>query len=400
VRRQLSICFVSQEYPEETGWGGIGTYTYELAHGLARLGHRVCVLSRALDQERMELESDGVNVYRVLPRLNPSRLPVLWRLNRVWEGYHLAVALKLCQVIREQAVDIIETPALHGETILFQYWQRSFPVVVRIHSCSQQTMALNGVSQRLPLRISHWCERQTVSLAHHLTAPSRAIVQDNLAYLPIQRGELVKVIPNPVDVERFCPAGNRLPADKPIVLFVGRLQQLKGAHILAQAIPLVWQDHPEAHFIFVGRDGQSPDGGSMAQWILEQASPARQSQIKFISHLSHQLLVTLYQHASLVVLPSFRESFSYVCIEAMACGKPVIATHSGGPEEIIDDGKTGFLISPGNVELLAEKIKMVLNRDYLLQKVGQAARKKAETTYDTRIIARQVADFYQSVVDK
>src|SRR5262245_23267346 len=150
---RLAICFVSQEYPEETGWGGIGTYTYELAHSLARMGQRVCVVSRTRGSERIEQEADGVEVHRILPRLALGGVPGLWRLNRIWEGYQLAVALRLHLLLRERAIDIIEAPALHGETALFQRLWPRVPVVVRIHSSMQQVMRLNGVPDRLPLRI-------------------------------------------------------------------------------------------------------------------------------------------------------------------------------------------------------------------------------------------------------
>ncbi len=83
---KLSLCLVSQEYPEETGWGGIGTYTHELAHSLARAGHRVCVVARTRQHERIEHEADGVDVYRTLPRLNLDGVPGIWRLNRACDG--------------------------------------------------------------------------------------------------------------------------------------------------------------------------------------------------------------------------------------------------------------------------------------------------------------------------
>src|SRR2546425_10461353 len=103
----LNICFVSQEYPAETGWGGIGTYTYEMARGLARAGHQVIVVSRALDHPQHYFEDDGVEVYRIVPSLNLDSSPVLWRLNKWWEGYRLAVAIKLKQILRQERIDII-----------------------------------------------------------------------------------------------------------------------------------------------------------------------------------------------------------------------------------------------------------------------------------------------------
>ena len=399
MNQPLSICLVSQEYPEETGWGGIGTYTSQMAHGLACLGHQVCVLSRALTREQIYQETNGVIVYRILPRFNPGGLPVMWRLNRIWEGYHLTVALKLREVVRRHAVDIVEVPALHGETVFFQYLRRRFPLVVRIHSCTQQNMKLNSIPSRLSLRLSHWCEKQAVSLAPGLTAPSRAIVIDNLPYLPIPGGEQqVKIIPNPVDTTLFRPNGNKVSTQEPAILFVGRLQPLKGAHILGQAIPLIWQQHPQARFVFAGRDGTAPEGGSMACWIRNQLPPARQQQVKFTAHLPQEELVSLYRQAAIVVLPSFSESFSYTCVEAMACGKPVIATRCGGPEEIIDDGRTGFLVPAGNAQALADKIISVLDNNDLRQQVGEAAREKAKNQYDTQIVAQQMAALYQTVI--
>src|SRR5262245_29235556 len=86
-KKLLSICFVSQDYPEETGWGGIGTYTYEMAHGLARAGHKIVIVSRALTDAQHYFEADGVEVFRILPSVNLDSTPVVWRLNRWWEGY-------------------------------------------------------------------------------------------------------------------------------------------------------------------------------------------------------------------------------------------------------------------------------------------------------------------------
>ena len=395
----MNICFVSQEYPEETGWGGIGTYTREMAHGLAKIGHTVCVISRALKKRQVYREADGVTIYRILPRFNISRIPMLWRSNRVWEGYHLAIALQLQKTIREQYINIVEAPALHGETTFFQFLRRKIPVVVRIHSCMPKAMELNNVPWHLPLWKSHWCERQAVSLAHGLTAPSQAIVRDNLPHLPMRCR--VHVIGNPIDTDMFHPpAANQGRANDKNILFVGRIDQRKGVHILGQAIPSVWNHNPEVLFTFVGKDGRSPDGESMIKWISMRVPADKRNQLNFIDHLPRQDVISLYQKALLVILPSVWEPFGYICTEAMACGKPLVATRSGGPEEIIVDGRTGFLIPPNDPFSLAEKIIESLSDETRLRSIGREARESILKQYRTDVIVKKMVDYYRSVIER
>ena len=109
-----------------------------MAHALARAGHKVIVISRALHERQHYFEADGVEVFRIRPGLDVSATPVVWRLNRWWEGYRLAVAIQLRQILRERQIDVIESPELHAEPLLhsvlnskaapcraFTFWQRS-----------------------------------------------------------------------------------------------------------------------------------------------------------------------------------------------------------------------------------------------------------------------------------
>ena len=132
--------------------------------------------------------------------------------------------------------------------------------------------------------------------------------------------------------------------------------------------------------------------------ILSQVEEKNINKVDFLDHLQRSNLVSLYQESDLVVFPSLRESFGYICVEAMACGKAVIATYCGGPEEIIDDGKTGFLVSPGNTMELAEKICLVLRDSFVRQTVGAAAREKILNRYESSVVAKQIETLYLSVI--
>ena len=171
MTRSLRICLVSREYPEETGWGGIGTYHYELAHGLARLGHSVTVLSQAVRREQKYVEADGVTVWRMLPPLRFSHRRLLWRLNHLWDGYQIGVLRRLNRMQAARSFDVIETPSVHGETALYQRFNGRPAVVVRLHTCYAKDVVANPVLIRSSLRLSHCMERLAVRPARVLTDP-------------------------------------------------------------------------------------------------------------------------------------------------------------------------------------------------------------------------------------
>ena len=392
----LSICFVSQEYPEETGWGGIGTYTFEIAHGLARAGHRVTVLSRALKTPQHYFEADGVEVYRVLPSLSVDSLPVVWRLNRYWEGYRLAVAMKLNQLVRERHIDVIESPELHAEPLLFALAKPRPPLVIRLHSGSQvisqfePDVAHHAKANR---RIESWL----IKKAAVVTSPSEALRASLNGALGSRS---VKVVPNPVDVDHFKPdSQSGEPDSMPNVLSVGRPRFLKGFHVLAKAIPMIWKENPATSFTFVpapmGTGGGSPADAYSA--ILGDLVDDPRIQI-VARTVTRATLSGFYQRATICAVPSLWEAFGYVCAEAMACGVPVIASRTGGLAEIIEEGKSGLLVEPGNAEALAEAIVSLIRDPVRRAQIGAAARNRVVTEFSSATIAARMTSLYQQVI--
>ena len=215
------------------------------------------------------------------------------------------------------------------------------------------------------------------------------------------------VIPPGVDVSHFYP----IPADeaklyvglKPedrMVLFVGRIEPLKGVDTLIQAMSsLQLQERQRVHLAIIGGDpAASPRemSGEMArlQKLCDDLSVGQT--VVFLGKRDQDKLPYYYSAAELVVMPSHYESFGMVALEAMACGTPVIASEVGGLAYLVKDGETGFTIPDQEPDMLCEKISWLLNDHDLHAAMSQRAVEYAQA-YAWEKIARQIVAVYESL---
>jgi D-inositol-3-phosphate glycosyltransferase len=215
------------------------------------------------------------------------------------------------------------------------------------------------------------------------------------------------VIPPGVDVSHFYP----IPADeakmyvglKPedrMVLFVGRIEPLKGLDTLIQAMSgLELQEKRRVHLAIIGGDpSASPRemSGEMArlQRLCDDLSVGQT--VVFLGKRDQDRLPYYYSAAELVVMPSHYESFGMVALEAMACGTPVIASEVGGLAYLVKDGETGFTIPDQEPDTLCEKISWLLNDHELHATMSQRAVEYAQD-YAWEKIARQIMGVYEEL---
>ena len=367
-----------------------------MAHALARAGHKVIVISRALLERQHYFEANGVEVFRIRPSLDINSTPFVWRLNRWWEGYRLAVAIQLRQILRERQIDIIESPELHAEPLFHSLLSSRPPLIVRLHSGSEIVAKFepdhsNGSAQSARL------ERWLMGNAAQVTSPSKAL----LLATPKAKFERGTVIPNPVDTDYFKPASRSGEVDSAAnVLCVGRPRFLKGIHVLAQAIPSVWEQVPEAEFTFVpaamGTSGESP--ADAYREIL--GNLVDDPRIRVAGPVTRANMPQFYQHSDICVVPSLWEAFGYVCAEAMACGVAVVASRTGGLAEIIEDGQSGVLVEPGNASELAGALLSLIRDPERRGQIGAAARQRVVEEFSSATIAGRMTNLYQQVIQQ
>jgi len=180
-------------------------------------------------------------------------------------------------------------------------------------------------------------------------------------------------------------ARQKLRTDKKIVLFIGQLHAYKGFRALLDAAGIL-STRSDTLFVFVG-----PDVRGNAS-----AFSGRRSNVTWLGPVSPELRDSLFSACAVLCVPSSRESFGSVIVEAWVCGKPVIGGPAPATHELIDDGVDGFVV-PQDPQVIAERLTRLLDDPQLAQMMGARGREKVRQKYSWDAIAQAHLDLYQSL---
>jgi glycosyltransferase involved in cell wall biosynthesis len=397
----MRVVIVSREYPPDSTWGGVATGYYKLTQGLAQLGNQVHVICQAVGKPR-EYVDEGVFVHRV--GTNWKRYSALGRIN-----FTVYAWLKLRKIIREHGVEVVEAPYWSAEGSLYSLHKQT-PLVVRSQSSAHESISTgtySGKRELVKLKILAWLADFTAKRADRIVADSKVNYDGMITRLHIDAGKIEVVYPA-TDTQRFklVPSNIRdelgVGNGVPVVLSVGRLEAKKGAHILCQAIPGIVQSASSARFILIGRDTNSaPGGGSFKDYITEKARDGGfMDNLMFIDFLPEDKLIQLYSACDLFVLPSLEESFGAVIIEAMACGKPVVATSTGIAIELEPLALKGLKVVPvGDAPKLAEAaIAMLSLTEEDRKHVARQNRALVEERFSLAVWVDKMTEVYEELL--
>lgn len=157
------------------------------------------------------------------------------------------------------------------------------------------------------------------------------------------------------------------------LLFVGRLEKIKGAEFLIRALALIIKVFPQTSLTIIGEGGDEDD------LVCLTTELQLTNYVHFVGWVDNEKLDPYYEAANIVIVPSIcPDNFPTVCTEAISNGRPVIGTNMGGIPEIIDDGINGYIVEAASPEQIAEKVIHLFQDEELLRELGRNARKKAE----------------------
>jgi D-inositol-3-phosphate glycosyltransferase len=361
----------------------MNVYVRELVSALAQAGVQADVFTRRWDEaspEVVEVEP-GFRVVHI--EAGPHDL-AKEQLPDVVETFAEGVAKHL-----EQAGDV---DALHAN-----YWlsgvaghqlkhELDLPLVSTFHTLARVKAETGDAEPERRV----WAEAEVIGCSDAILASCGAEA-DQLVRLYGADPTRVELVPPGVDHAFFSP-GDRAGAraalgpldlgDGPVLLFVGRIQPLKGLDVAVRALAALRR--PDATLVVVG-GASGPEGAREVDRIhalMEDLHVV--DQVRLVDPQPHHLLSTYYRAADVCVVPSRSESFGLVALEAAACGTPVVAAAVGGLRTLVDDGLTGFLVEDRDPAQFAAGIEAILGDGELAARLGtQAARRARGYTWST-----------------
>ena len=274
------------------------------------------------------------------------------------------------------------------------------PVITRLHTpmlLDHYHFSLQKLSKANWQYFWQGCkELKVMKEARYITSCSTSLKEWSLKFLGIQ-SDKIKVIYNPILSERWSSNSFLHSAaekdGKKHILFVGTVCDWKGCGDLADACKLLADSGEigEIQLDLVGKTGAYADELN--------AKYGKEKWFHLVGKLPREEVMKRYAQADVVCFPSWWENMPMVCIEAMLSGAVVIGSNSGGMSEIIEDGKSGFLLSPRKCQTLAEKIKEVcLLKEPRKNDIRKEANKRIEHVFSLNAILPQIADYYNTVI--
>lgn len=358
----MHICLLTPEWYPDDGGGGIATYCRTLASYAARSGHRVTVIA-VTGSGRGEPApcSSGVQVVAV-PATGLGARVTAGRMRDLL-GHLIAAG---------QCPDILEAAEFGGVAAMVADLPHAPPLATRLHTPLALLLERNE-SEPIYRDDADRCrlEVQQLHASAIVTSPSSwlSAEAERLWQLPCAP----MVVPNPVDQASASSSRERRPGP-PRVLYLGRLEYRKGVLTLGQAARRWLAGGAIARLTFAGGDTKW-HGVAVSKLLRETLAPfAQPPTCLFPGRLGPADVEDELAAADLVVLPSLYENFPYTCLEAMARGKPVLATTGSGFDEILQHEQTGFLVPPGDAEALAAALAAYADDYARLARVGQNAR--------------------------
>jgi glycosyltransferase involved in cell wall biosynthesis len=220
----------------------------------------------------------------------------------------------------------------------------------------------------------HWRIDEKIARAQFVACISHFCRSQGMLFADPQHWPKMRIVHCGVELSRYKKTANKT-ANKHL-LFVGRLAPIKGVLLLLDAFSTLLETHPDTILTLVG------DGPSRADLEDKVLSLGLENKVTFTGYKSQSEIATLLATTDIFVLPSFAEGVPVVLMEAMASNVPVIAPHVAGVPELVADGESGFLVSPGNTKMLVARICELLDKPVLRAKMGKTGRKKIVTEFD------------------
>jgi len=360
--------------------GGVGIHVANLEYQFLRMGHEVKIIAPALKGKTPELGNRFIRIG------SPVAIPASDSVLRVSISMHLAPTIK--EVMKREHFDIVHLhepfmPMLCSAVLRFSPY-----VNVGTFHAAQGKPGYNWGGPITKIML-HYRRRHL----HGYIAVSPVAQKYASSYVPAE----YEIIPNGVDIHRFTPDIKPLEQymdGKLNIVFLSRLELRKGANYLLKAFFEVKKQMPNTRLIICG------SGVALRRRYELWVQRNRLQDVIFTGMVPEQDKPRYYRTADVFCLPATgKESFGLILVEAMATGRPIVATNIPGYASVVTNGEEGLLVPPRTVQPLADAILTLLNDKKKREEMGQKGVITAQK-YDWEGIARRVLAYYEKTIEK
>ncbi len=377
----LHTCPLAALGGKETG--GMNVYVREVSRELGRMGVHVDVFTRSQSPLIPRVVPLGTNCRVIhVPAGPEAPMP------REAVPQHVSEFVANLQAFSARqglAYDLLHSHYwLSGVAGLMLKARWGVPLIQMFHTLGQlKNRVVRSAAELEPdLRIQE--ERRIVREADRIVA-TNAVERAHLVWYYGAESDRIAVIPCGVDTELFHPvdqaeakAALSLGPER-LLLYVGRLTPIKGLETLLEALRRLRCErrNRDLRLLVVGGDADEPEDGHTTFLMERVTAFGLDGAVSFLGGQPQERLRFYHAAAQMTIMPSYYESFGMVALEAMACGSPVIASRVGGLTTTVVDGVTGYLVSEGDPQALADRVALLLEDDGLRWRLGWEASRLA-----------------------
>jgi glycogen(starch) synthase len=390
-----NVLMLSWEYPPVVV-GGLGRHVHALATSLARMGHRVTVVTRHAPGAALDEIREGVRVVRA-PE-DPATFPLSTETLLAWTmAFNHTLTRAALRAAEKETYDVIHAHDwLVTHTAVTVAEHLDLPLVATIHAteAGRHQGWLPGDLNRSIHSVEGWLSNR----AAKVLVCSSYMKWEVSRLFDLPPGK-VEVVPNGVDRKAWKAtaaavrkARERFDAKGPLVGFAGRLVYEKGVQDLVEAVPRLRAEHPGLHVVIAG------DGPYKEQLQDAVRRHHISSSVSFIGFLNERELPAMLGATSATVVPSLYEPFGMVALEAASAGAPLAVASTGGLAEIVEPGITGVTFPHSNPAMLADAVGTLLAEPVKAKEMTRRATAMITERYGWQGIAAKVGQVYDEVI--
>ena len=379
----MNIAFITPEYPHKNlkPAAGLGSSIKNLASVLAQAGHSIIVFVVFQNEENVFYD-DGIKVISIS------------RKGYKFFGWYLErkhIQKKIQQEIQTSKIDVIEAPDWTGITALMRF---SIPLIIRLHGSDTYFCNLEGRKQK---RKNYFFEKTALKQANKIISVST--FTGNLTKQLFHLRCNIETIYNGVNTDIFKPIEAKINTGQ--MLYFGTIIRKKGVLELASIFNIVVESHENASLLLIGRDVKDAlENKSTLDLFFERLTEKAKSKVTHLQEVPYKDIKKYIAQAQVVVLPSFAEAFPMTWLETLSMEKALVASDIGWATELMEDGKTGYLVNPRNHEEFSNKIVTLLNDEEKSKRFGNNGRAHVISNFSTSVILKKNINLYKSLLPK